>query len=319
MIGRRQFLIALSALGSATVLAQPRPAKIGLLLAVPPTQSMFAPIVIQRLAQLGYQDGKGAVLVYRSADGAPEKFPRLARELIEAKCDVIFAIGSEQAVVALHAQRAVVPVVFFANDYDPMKAHVIASLARPGGNTTGVYVPEPEMIAKRFQIIREALPAARRVLVFCDPFNKEQLGAAREAAKAAAFALTVVEFTKPPYDLLEPLESSSKIDALMVLTSPVLLAQIEALRRPLAKRRMASIGTNIYADRGLLFGFGAVTTQALRRTAEMGVTILKGAKPSSIPVEQPREFEFVVNTKAAAELGIRIPQAVMARATRIIQ
>jgi putative tryptophan/tyrosine transport system substrate-binding protein len=209
--------------------------------------------------------------------------------------------------------------VFFADDYDPLRAGVIASLARPGGNITGVYLPEPELVAKRVQIMREALPAARRMLVFSDPFTKEQLAPAREAAKAAGFALTVVEFTKPPYDLVEPLESYSKTDALMVLTSPALLAQLETLRRPLATHRIPSIGTGAFADRGLLFGFGALARQALYRTAEMGVAILKGAKPASIPVEQPREFQFVVNAKAAGEMGIKIPPAVLARATRIIQ
>lgn len=290
-----------------------------MLLAVPPKQSVLAPVIIERLGQLGYRDGKSATLLFRSADGAPDPFPQLARELIDAKCDLIFAIGPEHAAKALKAARASTPVVFFANDYDPLQAGVIDSLARPGSNITGVYVPEPELVAKRFEIIREAIPRARRMLLFSDPFTRNHLDAARKAAAAAGFELTVVEFSKPPYNLARVLEEHAKTDVLMVLTSPALFAELASPRAPLVKYRIASIGTGGFADRGLLFGFGAVVRQGLRRTAEMGAAILQGTSPASIPVEQPREFDFVINSKTASELGSKIPEAILARATRIIQ
>jgi len=321
MTSRRQLLLV-SALwvGAPAVLhAQPRTPKIGFLLAVPTTKSVLAPHVIQRLTELGYRDREGATLVHRSADGDPQRFPQLARELVDARCDLIFAIGPEHAARALQATGSSIPVVFFANDYDPLRAEVVRSLARPGKNITGVYVPEPEMVVKRFQLIREALPAARRVLVFSDPFSTDQISTAREAARAAGFEIRVLEFTKPPYDLVGGLAGAANIDALMVMTSPALFAQLATLRAPLAKRRLPSIGTGGYVDRGILFGFGTINQQLLRRAAEMGVAILKGANPASIPVEQPREFEFAINASVAREIGIKIPEAFLARATRIVE
>ena len=316
---RRRFLLAGAfAAFVPGAAAQARP-KIGFLLAVQPTKSVLAPIVIARLGELGYRDGKSATLIYRSAEGDPDRFPQLARELVEAKCDVIFAIGPEHAARALKAATTSTPVVFFANDYDPLRANVVGNLARPGANVTGVYVPEPELVAKRLQLIREALPAARRILVFSDAFSADQLGAARSAAESAGLEIALIEFSKPPYDLARALERSADVDALMVMTSPALFAPLETLRAPLVKRRLASIGTAGYADRGILFGFGAVSASGLRRTAEIGVAILKGARPASIPVEQPREFEFVINANVARQMELRIPESVLARATRIVQ
>src|SRR5436190_3549512 len=257
MATRRQVLLASAAAAFARgAFAQSPATKIGFLLPVPLTKTVLAPIVIKRLGELGYHDGKTATFLYRSADNLPERFPQLARELVEAKCNLIFAIGPEHAAHALKAATSSIPVVFFANDYDPLRADVVRSLARPGANITGVYVPEPELVGKRLQLIREAFPTARRVLVFSDPFSADQLSAARNAAQATGLQITVVEFSKPPYDLATALERNADIDALMVMTSPALVAPLETLRAPLTKRRLPSIGTGGYADRGTLFGFG---------------------------------------------------------------
>jgi putative ABC transport system substrate-binding protein len=320
MATRRQVLLAsVFAAVAPKVIAQSRATKIGFLLAVPQGKSVLEPIVVARLNELGYRDGKTATFLYRSADGMPERFPQLARELVDAKCDLVFAIGPEHAARALKAATTTVPVVFYANDYDPLRADVVQNLARPGANITGVYVPEPELVAKRVELIREALPAAKRLLVFSDPFSVDQLSAARKAARVAGLELTVVEFSKPPYDLPSALARNTGVDALMVMTSPALFAPLATLRAPLIVRRLPSIGTGGYADRGILFGFGAVATSALRRAAEIGAAILKGARPSAIPVEQPREFDFVINASVARQMGLKVPESVLARATRIVQ
>ena len=318
-MNRRQLLTALVLAPLSSAFAQSRATKVGFLLAVPLAKSVLAPIVVSRLGELGYRDGKSSTFVYRSGDGIPDRFPQLARELVEAKCDLIFAIGPEHAARALKAATTTIPIVFFANDYDPLRADVVRNLARPGANITGVYVPEPELVAKRVELIRESLPAARRLLVFSDPFSVDQLGAARKAAQSAGLEIVIVEFSKPPYDLVKALERATEVDALMVMTSPALFASLETLRAPLTKRRLPSIGTGGYTARGILFGFGAVGDVALRRTAEIGVAILKGTSPSAIPVEQPREYEFTINATLAREIGLKIPESLSARATRIIQ
>jgi putative ABC transport system substrate-binding protein len=322
MITRREVLIAgtVGAMAPAFAFTQPARPRIGMLLAVPLTQSVLAPIVIERLAQLGYQDGKGATLLVRSADGIPERFPRLARELVEAKCDLIFAIGPVHAARALKTATTAISIVFFANDYDPLQTGVVGNLARPESNITGVYVPEPELVAKRFQIMREALPKSTRMLLFVDSFSRDQLAAARKSAAAAGFEPAIVEFAQAPYDLAGALDDhAGKVDGLMVLTSPILFARVETLRAGLARHRMPSIGTGPYVTRGMLFGFGAAGESALRRTAQIGTEILKGAKPASIPVEEPREYEFLIHSKVAREIGLTIPTSLLARATRIIQ
>jgi len=321
MATRRQVLLAsVFAAFAPRLLAQSRATKIGFLLAVPQGKSVLEPIVVHRLGELGYRDGKTATYVYRSADGSPERFPQLARELVDAKCNLIFAIGPEHAARALKAATTTIPVVFFANDYDPLQADVVHNLARPGANITGVYVPEPELVAKRFQIMREAVPKASRMLLFVDTFSRDQLEPARKAAAAAGFELTVVEFAKTPYDLAAALaEHAPRVDALMILTSPNLFAPLETLRAPLARYRIPSIGTGGYVNRGVLFGFGAHSAPALRRTAEIGVAILKGASAASIPVEQPRAYEFAIESKVAAQIGLSIPAPLLARATRILQ
>jgi putative ABC transport system substrate-binding protein len=157
------------------------------------------------------------------------------------------------------------------------------------------------------------------MLLFVDTFSRDQLAIARKSAAGAGFELAIVEFTQMPYDLAGALDDhAGKIDSLMILTSPSLFARLEPLRASLVKYRIPSIGTGGYVHRGVLFGVGAASEAALRRTAEMAVAILKGATPASIPVEEPREYEFLINSKAAAQIGLTIPPPLLARATRIV-
>ena len=123
------------------------------------------PTLLKRLGELGYVEGRNLIVEYRSADGVLERFPALARELIDAKCDVIFAIGAPQAAQALVAAKSPVPVVIIANDYDPVKAGIVLNLRQPGGNVTGVYLSQIELSAKRLELMRAILPAATRYLV----------------------------------------------------------------------------------------------------------------------------------------------------------
>ena len=320
---RRLFLLAsaLSVLGISTPFAQPGVKKVGILSPRPLTESVFTPNIVKRLEELGYRRGVGMTLEYRSADGHADRFPRLARELIEAKCDVIFAIGPEQAARALRDARAGIPVVFYANDYDPLEKGIVANLRQPEGNITGVYVPQNDLVAKRFEFLREAVPAARRYLVLSDPFTRDQLAAARKVAQSLGLTLTVVEFSKLPYDFSGAFEAgrNARVEAIMMLTSPAFATHAAIWVNLVNQHRLPSIGTTIFADNGLLLGFGTHPTKGTRRTAEIGARILKGAKPGEIPVEQDDEFELVVNARAARALGIKIPESVMARATRIVQ
>jgi len=323
MTTRRQFLLA-SAVGatySHVVVAQTRPAKVGMLLARPLNESLYARGIVQRLGELGYREKAGMVLEHRSADGIAERFPKLARELIDARCDVIFAVGPEQAARAL--QNAAAPVVvFLAVDYDPLEKGIITSLSRPDRNTTGLYIPQGLLAAKRLEIMREILPGARRFLVLSDVFSKDLVPAVRSAAAAAGIQLTVIEFDRSPYDFVAAFEAArqAQVDGLIGIPSPVFATRGAEIGALLNQYRLPSAGSAASViPAGFLFGYSEDTLKVSRRAAEVGAKILKGTKPSDIPVEQADEFVLVINATAARSLGVKVPESVLARATKIVQ
>ena len=262
------------------------------------------------------------VLEWRSSDGSAERLPKLARELIDLKCDVILTIGPEQSARALQDARAPVPVVFLATDYDPVGKGIVASLRSPDRNTTGVYVPQNALVAKRVEIMREVVPRARRFFAFTDGWSKGQVGAAHKAAETARVQLSVTEFSKQPYDFAGAFEKARKAggEALIGLTSPVFSDNQAAISALLAQHRLPGIGTSsAQADAGFLLALNADETKVARRVAEIIVRVLKGAKTADIPVEQADEFELAVNSKTARAIGVKIPESVLARATKIVQ
>jgi ABC-type uncharacterized transport system substrate-binding protein len=259
---------------------------------------------------------------YRATEGFAERYPKMARELVGLKCDLIFAVGPELAVRALRDAGGSIPVVFLAVDFDPLETGVVKSLSRPEANITGAYIPQGQLAAKRLDILREVLPAARRFLVFSDEFTRDQLVPLRKRAEASGAQLVVVEFTKQPYDFAAAFETGrkQKAEALVGLASAVFASNASALGTLLARHRLPSAGTSgAIAERGYMLSYGPDVAKITRRVAELGARILKGAKPAEIPVEQADEFELVVNAKVARALGIKIPESVMARATRIVQ
>ncbi len=325
MTTRRQFLLAsaLGALAPARAFAQARPVKVCILSdRRQDARSNIAPGLFGRLAELGYREGAGMILETRASEGFADRYPKLARELIDLKCDVIFAIGSVQNARALQDARASAPIVFLATAYDPVGKGIVASLRRPDRNTTGVYVPENALVAKRVEIMREVVPAARRFFALADVLSRDQAGAARKAAETAGVQLSVIEFSKQPYDFAGAFEEARKAgaEALIGLRSAVFSDNQAAIAALLAKHRFPGIGASFaQANAGFLLGLSVENTKVARRVAEIGVRILKGAKPADIPVEQADEFELTINAKTARALGVKIPESVFARATRIVQ
>jgi putative ABC transport system substrate-binding protein len=324
MTTRRQVVFA-AALGALSVrygAAQTRSVRVGILLARPLNQSFYGPGIVRRLGELGYREGSSMLLEHRSADGIADRFPRLAAELIQANCDVIFAVGPEQPVRALQIAGSRVPVVFLAVDYDPLEKGVVTNLSKPDRNTTGVYIPQGLLAAKRLEILREMLPRARRFLVLSDIFSKDQIAAVRDAAEAANVQLTVIEFARSPYDFAAAFESAqqARVEGFIGLTSPVFATRSAELAELLNRYKLPGAGwTPAVMRAGFLIGYGEDSAKVSRRAADIGARILKGAKASDIPVEQADEFEFVINSTTARALGIKIPESVMARATRIVQ
>jgi putative ABC transport system substrate-binding protein len=321
MATRRHFLIAsaLGALAPTSGSGQSRPPRVGIL--APFRNTLLAPAILHRLAELGYRDGAGMQLEFRSADGIEGLYPNLARELIDAKCDVIFALGVFPSNAFRDARRPL-PIVFIAIDYDPLETGIVHSLSRPGGSMTGVYAPAVALSAKRFEIAMEVLPAASRFLVLSDVHSKDQLEALKRAANARRVQLVVVEFEKPPYDLAAAFETgrSAGVHAFIAFSTPVLGGNRVALGKLIVKHQLpAFVPTFMSSEPGFLLAYSYDFQKLGHRAAEMGVRILKGAKPADIPVEQPTEYELVVNLKTAKALGVKIPYSVMARATKVVE
>ena len=287
----------------------------------PLAESFYTGLIVQRLRELGYREGSGMVLEYRATRAVPQRYPEMAHELVALKCDLIFAVGPDNGVIALRDARTSIPVVFLAIDFDPLQSGIVTSLGRPGSNITGVYVPQGELAAKRLDILREVLPSAKRFLIFSDEFTRDQLATLRRRADSIGAQLVIAEFSRQPYDYAGAFDTArkEKAEALVGLASAVFAADGAKIGALLAEARLPSAGTSAaMAERGFMLSYGPDNSKITRRVAEIAVHILKGAKPAEIPVEQADEFTLVVNGPVASKLGLRIPESVMARATRII-
>jgi putative tryptophan/tyrosine transport system substrate-binding protein len=324
MTSRRRFIGTAFATGFApsVVLGQSRPVRIGLLGPAPLNISVYAGGVLNGFRNLGYREKQGTTFDYRSTNGDVELYARQAKELVESNCDLFVAIGAEAPVRALQALRPPAPILFLAVDYDPIDRGIVTDIRAPDRNTTGVYVPQNALVAKRLEVMREILPRAKRVVVFADRFSADQIAAARRGAQQARFELKLVQFDRQPYDYDGALASARKeaTECFMNLASPVFARDRQLIAHAVAKHRIAGMGSNpLQADAGYLLALSSNTAKATRRVADIGVRLLRGAKPAEIPIEQADEFELVINAKTAKALGLRIPPAVTARATRITE
>jgi putative ABC transport system substrate-binding protein len=320
-VRRRQFLFAAGALLAAPqiALAQARTARIGFL--GPRQKSVLTPAVLKRLGELGFVEGKNLIVENRSADGVVERFPSLARELIQLKCDLILAVGTEYAARALRDAKTTIPVVILANDYDPVAAEIVSNLRRPGGNVTGVYVPEAGMAVKRLELMREIVPKAKRFLVLADRFSKNSLESVRKAADKMHVEINAETFTTVPYDFESAFARgrAAGIEVVIVLSSPVFLDHRKTIAELALKHRQASAGFSLMAEAGLLLSYSAKFEKAFSRAGDIAASILGGAKPGDIPVEQATEFELAINMKTARTLGIAFPQSIAVRADLVIE
>ena len=313
-------LIGLAASAPRIASAQARPVRIGVL--APRQNSIYLPAVLKRLGELGYVEGKNLVIDYRSADGVAERFPSLARDLISAKNDLIITVGPEHSAQALLAAKADVPIVILATEYDPVKAGIVSSLRRPGGNVTGMVLLIPETNAKRLQILREVVPKAKRFLVLADRFTAEQLESVRQAAVQLAVEIVAETFAALPYDLESAFARgrAAGVEAVTAFNSPALFDQRVKIAELALKHRLPSVGGQVlWSEAGFLISYGVNPAKAFARAGDMVASILKGVKAGDIPVEQPTEFELAVNLKTAKALGISIPPSISVRADRVIE
>ena len=279
----------------------------------------------QGLRDLGYVEGRNVVIEYRDAEGKFERFPALAAELVALKVDVIVAASTPAALAARQATKTI-PVIFVALG-DPVTSGLVTSLARPGGNVTGVSFLSPELVGKRLELLTQAVPGVGRIAVLWQPGDvpestaKDLRTEAEVAARALGVRLQVVEARGPAdFDRAFSAMTKAHVDALSVLPSAMLFSERGRLVDLAAKYRLPAVYPwREGADAGGLMSYGPNLPDLYRRAATYVDKILKGAKPADLPVEQPTKFELVINMKTAKALGLTIPQTLLQRADQVIQ
>ena len=276
----------------------------------------------QGLGELGYIEGKNINIEWRTAEGKPDRLSALAAELVRLKVDVIVTTGPTPTRAA--KQATVTIAIVMAQDIDPVGTGFVASLARPGGNITGLSALAPEISGKQLEFLGEILPRLSRVAVLwasSNPGNVKQLGETERAAGALKVQLQYLDVLGPK-DIEPAFRAASKgrADAVLVLQSGVVIAHRAEIPELAIKNRLPAIypRSEFVIDGGLM-SYGASFTEMDRRAATYVDKILKGAKPADLPVEQPKKFEFVINLKAAKQIGITIPPNVLARADKVIR
>ena len=281
---------------------------------------------LQGLRDLRYVPGRNLSIEYRDAGGKPERFPALAAELVALKVDVIVATGGTAATLAARQATTTIPIVFPAVG-DPVDEGLVTSLARPGGNVTGLSVLVPELIVKSLELLKQAVPAVSRVALLVKPDSmpdgawKKRRSAAETAAHALGVNLVVVEARSPEdFDRAFADMTRARVGAACVLTTPVFENHRRRLVELAGKNRLPTVyAFRSWADDGGLMSYGPDITDMFRRAATYVDKILKGARPGDLPVEQPTKFEFVINLKTAKALGLTIPASLLERADHRIE
>jgi len=297
--------------------------RIGFLSAASPsTISAGVEALRQGLRELGYVEGKNIVIEWRYAEGKFDRLPDLAGELVRLKVGVIVTAGPTATRPARQA-TSTIPIVM-AFDHDPVGSGFVASLARPGGNITGLATLAPELSGKQLELLKEIAPKLSHVAVLGNattPGGPQALREINVAADVLGVQLQYLEVGAPK-DIETAFRAASKEhdDAVLVLPAAVLLSQRRQVADLAVKSRLPAIyGRPEYAEDGGLVYYGPSYTDLFRRAATYVDKILKGAKPADLPIEQPMKFELIINLKTAKQIGLTIPPNVLARADRVIR
>ena len=276
----------------------------------------------QGLRELGYVEGKNIVIEPRHAEGKLDRLPALAAELVRLNVHVIVTSGPTATHPAKGA-TSTIPIVMTFDD-DPVGSGFVASLARPGGNITGLSTLAPEISGKQLELLKEIVPRLNRVAVIGTSTRQGTAQSLKELELAAgAFAVKVQYLDIPnPQDIETAFRAAGKerADALLVLQSPVFNAQRAQIADLALKSRLpTTYPRREFVEDGGLMSYGASISDLDRRAATYVDKILKGTKPADLPVEQPTKFEFIINLKTAKQIGLTIPPNVLARADRVIR
>ena len=325
MRSRREFITLLGGAAAWPLAAHAQQAgrlpTIGVLGAgTPSLWSQWVVAFAQRLDELGWSEGRTIAIKYRWAEGRTERYAEIAAEFVRLKVDVIVTGGA--AVPAVKQATSVIPTVFAVAD-DPIGTGLVESLARPGGNFTGLSVQQTELAGKRIELLREVVPGLRRLAIMVNvdfpaavlEMAEAQTVAGRLGLQVVASAIRRVEDIAPAFEAIE-----GRADALYVCGDVLTTAyRIRINTLALGLRLPTIFSTRDLVETGGLISYGANFPDLFRRAADLVDKILRGAKPADIPVEQPTKFDFVINLTTAKALGLKIPEAVLLRADEVIE
>ena len=273
------------------------------------------------LRDLGYIEGKNLVIEFRWAEGKYDRLPELAAELVRLNVDLIVTAATPGVRAAKQATTTI-PIVM-ASVGDPVASGLVASLARPGGNITGSTFFQPELMAKRIELFKEAMPRITQVAYLMNPDNTAatlNLRAMEITAKSLKVGLQLFPVRGPnDFDGAFAAMAKKRVNAVVINEEPMLMANVSAIADLAIKRRLLSAGGKEFAEAGGLLGYGIDTSEPFRRAAYFIDRILKGTKPGDLPVERATRFELIINLKTAKALGIKIPQTLSQRADKLIE
>ena len=278
---------------------------------------------VQGLKDTGFVEGENVAVVYRFAENKPARLPELAADLVRRRVDLIYTSGGVQPAAAAKQATATIPIVFSVAE-DPVRIGLVASLARPGGNLTGVNFLSAELVAKRLELLRELVPKAARVALLINPAGptpEVTLRDAQPAAQAMRLALqTFRTSTSREIDAAFETMSRDRPDALFVGTDPFFSSRRAQLVNLASRHGLpATYGSRQFAEIGGLMSYGADIPNAVRQAAVYAGRILKGAKPEDLPVTQVTKVEMVINLQTARTLGLAVPQSLQVAADEVIE
>lgn len=326
MTDRRHFIRVVAAICTAIPLASRAQTtrqiyRVGILRPTQGAASDMSVGIPLALRNLGYAEGQNLVIDYRYADGHLDRLPGLARELVALKPDVILAVGSG-AVKAAREATTTIPIVLYGN-FDPVQLGLVSSLARPGGNVTGVLIaPQGTLAAKKLELLKETVPRAKRMALLApdDPNFRVQITEVQQAATSLGIELVVVQVRGTNYDDAFARLIALRVGALFVGATTFFMVDRKPIIDLAARHRLPAIyewPEQVVA--GGLMSYGGNLSETYQRIASQIDRIIKGAKPAELPVEQPAKLKLFINLTTAKALGLDMPQSLLARADEVIQ
>jgi putative ABC transport system substrate-binding protein len=322
---RREFITMLGGAAAWPIAARAQqPGKlptIGFLGAAPSIESQRIAAFVQRLRELGWIDGRNLAIEYRWAEGRNERYTEIAAELVRLKVDVIVTVATPATLAAKQA-TTVIPIVFLTAS-DPVGTGLVASLARPGGNVTGLANQISDTTGKKLEFLREVVPGLRRLAIMANVANPAavlDMGEAQVTGRALGLEVTTSEIRRaedisPAFDALK-----GRADALYLCPDPLMNTNRTQINIFAVRARLPTIyGVRDFVQAGGLMSYAPNLPNQFRRAADFVDKILRGAKPGDIPVEQPTKFELVINLTTAKALGLDVPPTLLARADEVIE